>query len=115
MRRVFAEDPYSSNLAPKKYKPVDHKVQPVPTYMPDLNGQVFKCVEIPDLSPLPFNVPHLVNFVPTEHITQEHLEVMLQTVPENFLFSHEIDLLAFIIRNHETAITFTDAERGMFS
>lgn len=114
-RRVFAEEPYLSNAVRKKYKPVDRKVRPVPTYMPDPNGQVFKRVEIPDLSPLPFDVPRLVNFVPTERITQERLEVMLQTVPENFLFSREIDLLAFIISNHEAAIAFTDAERGTFS
>jgi hypothetical protein len=115
-RRVFAEEPYWSNVATrKKYKPVDRKVRPVPTYMPDPNGQVFKRVEIPDLPPLPFDVPQLADFVPTQRITQERLETMLQTVPEGFLFAREIDLLAFIIRNRETAIAFTDAERGTFS
>ena len=40
---------------------------------------------------------------------------MLKTIPEGFLSPCEIDLLVFIIRNRETAIAFTDAERGTFS
>ena len=40
---------------------------------------------------------------------------MLKTIPEGFLSPREIDLLVFIIRNCETAIAFTDAERGTFS
>lgn len=45
---------YSLPVAWKhKYKPVDRKVQPVPTYMPDPAGQVFKTIIIPELAPLP--------------------------------------------------------------
>ena len=113
--RVFSKQ-YSSNLAVrKKYKPVDCKVRPVPSYMPDPSGQVFKHVEIPELPSLPFETTALTKFIPTARITQERLDVMLKTIPEGFLSPHEIDLLVFIIRTREAAIAFTDAERGTFS
>ena len=113
--RVFSER-YSSNLAVrKKYKPVDCKVRPVPSFMPDPSRQVFKCIEIPELPALPFESTTLTRFEPTEQITLERLEVMLKTIPEGFFSSHELDLLVFIIRNREAAIAFTDAERGTFS
>ena len=83
--------------------------------MPDPQGQVLKRVIIPDLSPLPFTVPALTDFVPTERITQERLEIMLKTIPKDFLLPREIDLLVFILRNHEKSIAFKDAERGTFS
>ena len=113
--RVFSAQ-YSSNLAVrKKYKPVDRKVRPVPSFMPDPSGQVFKCVEIPDLPALPFKATALINFVPTEHITLDRLTVMLKTIPDGFLSPYELDLLISVIRNREAAIAFTDAERGTFS
>lgn len=66
--RVFSES-YSSSLAVRKrYKPVDRKVRPVPSYMPDPSGQVFKRVEIPELPSLPFETTALTKFVPTERI-----------------------------------------------
>ena len=40
---------------------------------------------------------------------------MLKTVPEGFLAPLELDLLVFILRNHERALAFVDAEQGMFS
>ena len=96
-------------------KPVDRKVRPVPSYMPDPNGQVLKRVIIPDLMPLPFSVPTLSKFIPTERITLERLELMLKTIPEGFLLPDEIDLLVYILRNRDQSIAFTDAERGTFS
>ena len=67
--RVFTDSEYSSNMVRKKYKPVDRKVRPVPSYMPDPNRQTFKHVEIPLLPPLSSKVPALSEFVPTERIT----------------------------------------------
>jgi hypothetical protein len=115
MQQVFAEGPYKTNVIRKKYKPVDCKVCPVPSYMPDPMGQVFKCVEIPKLPPLPFDVTPLTEFQPTDRIMQERLDSMLKTIPKNFLLPHEIDLLVYILRNWEAAIAFTDAEQGTFS
>ena len=115
MQRVFPEETYQTNVVRRKYKPIDHKVRPVPSYMPNPQGQVLKRVIIPDLSPLPFTVPALTDFVPTECITQEHLELMLKTIPKDFLLPREIDLLVFILRNCKQSIAFKDAERGTFS
>ena len=83
--------------------------------MPDPHGQVLKCVIIPDLSPLPFTVPTLTDFVLTECITQECLELMLKMIPKDFSLPRKIDLLVFILRNHKQSIAFKDAERGTFT
>jgi len=53
-----------------KYKTVDKKVQPVPSYMPDPVGQVFHPIKLPLLPPLPLDPPYLQDFVLT------HLELM---------------------------------------
>ena len=59
---------YESNLLQMrtKYKAVDQKVRPVPSYMPDLAGQVFSPVKIPSLPPLPLDPPQLQDFIPTQ-------------------------------------------------
>jgi hypothetical protein len=42
---AWAPPSYMTSLATKhKYKPVDRKVRPVPTYMPDPAGQEFKLI-----------------------------------------------------------------------
>ena len=99
MKRVFTDSVYASNMVQKKYKPVDRKVRLVPSYMPDPNRQTFKHVEIPLLPPLSSEVPALSEFVPTEQITRERLDLMLKTIPEGFLLPLEIDLLVSVIRN----------------
>ena len=68
-----------------KYKTVDKKVQPVPSYMPDLAEQVFLPVIIPPLPPLPLDPPFLQNFLPTRHLMQEHLQKIIASVPKDFL------------------------------
>ena len=67
--RVFNESYSSSLTVRKKYKPVDRKVRPVPSYMPDPGGQIFKHVEIPELPSLPLATTALIKFTPTERIT----------------------------------------------
>ena len=83
--------------------------------MPNPSGQVFKCVEIPDLPALLFKATALINFVATECIMLDQLTVMLKTIPDGFLSPYELDLLISVIRTHEAAIAFTDAEQGTFS
>jgi hypothetical protein len=83
----------------RKYKPVDCKVCPIPTYMPNLAGQVFKPIDIPELPPLPLDPPFLEDFEPTTLLTQEHLNFILATVPEDFLSPCEIDLLVSVLRS----------------
>ena len=98
-----------------KYKPVDKKVRPVPSYMPDPAGQVFLPVEIPQLPLLPLDPPQCQNFVPTRRLSLEHLEKILTTVPTGFLQPREIDLLIFVLHSRQMALAFEDSERGMFS
>ena len=98
-----------------KYKTVDKKVRPVPTYMPDPAGQVFLPVTIPSLPPLPLDPPFRLNFMPTRRLTLERLEKILASVPKGFLRPREIDLLIFVLQTRQQALAFEDAERGTFS
>ena len=98
-----------------KYKTVDKKVRPVPTYMPNPAGQVFLPVTIPSLPPLPLDPPFRLNFMPTRRLTLERLEKILASVPKGFLRPREIDLLIFVLQTRQQALAFEDAERGTFS
>jgi len=113
--QALAPPPWTASLAKRKYKPVDRKVRPVPTYMPDPTGQEFKPVEIPILPALPFNPPAYVNFEPTIRLTQERLDKILTSIPENFLSSREVDLLIHVLRSRDQALAFEDNKRGTFS
>ena len=90
---------YNSNPLQKrtKYKTVDRKVRPVPSYMPDPAGQVFRPVEIPILPLLPLDPPFLQDFIPSKRLSLERLQKILTSVPKGFLQSREIDLLVFVL------------------
>ena len=63
---------FSGNLAGQEVTfMVDRKVRPIPSYMPDPAGQVFKHIEIPLLPSLPFDVSPRSKFIPTERLMQE--------------------------------------------
>jgi len=98
-----------------KYKTVDKKVQPVPSYMPDPAGQTFLPVLIPPLPILPLNPPLLTQFRPSKRLTEDHLQKILTTVPKDFLQPREIDLLVYVLQERELALAFEDSERGTFS
>jgi hypothetical protein len=113
---ALARPTYSSSLATKrKYKPVNHKVHPVPTYMPDPAGQEFKPIIIPELPPLPLYPPVYADFEPTERLSQSRLDKIISTIPQNFLSPQEIDLLTYVLHSRDKALAFKDCERGMFS
>jgi len=114
-QRALTEGRTWRTNAARKYKPVDRKVRPVPTYMPDPAGQVFKPIIIPELAPLPLDPPLLTDFEPTSRLTLERLNYMLATIPKDFLTDREIDLLVFVISTRQLAFAFNDAERGTFS
>ena len=112
----WSDSAYSYPIARKrKYKPVDRKVRPVPTYMPDPTGQVFKPITIPELTPLPLNPPYLAAFEPTARLTRDRLDFILGMVPKDFLSERELDLLVYVLSSSEKALAFCDAERGTFS
>ena len=108
---------YNSNPLQKrtKYKTVDKKVRPVPSYMPDPAGQVFRPVEIPILPLLPLDPPFLQDFIPSKRLSLERLQKILTSVPKGFLQPREIDLLVFILQTRQQALAFDDSERGTFS
>jgi len=81
-----------------KYKVVDKKVWPVPSYMPDPSGQVFRPVVIPSLPPLPLDPPLLQDFVPTKHLSLDCLEKILTSIPQGFMKPRELDLLVFVLQ-----------------
>jgi len=68
-----------------KYKTIDKKVRPVPSYMPDPAGQAFRPVIIPSLPPLPLDPLSLQDFVPTQRLSLDRLEKILTSVPQGFL------------------------------
>ncbi|RDX42280.1 hypothetical protein OH76DRAFT_1333527, partial [Lentinus brumalis] len=98
-----------------KYKPVARKVKPVSTSMPDLSTQAFKPLEIPIPDPLPTNPPPFKTLDFDARITPERLDVILATIPDDFLSKEEVDLIAFVILARRLAVAFTDHERGTFS
>ena len=114
VRRALSEDTWHTSAA-KRYKPVDRKVRPVPTYMPNPSAQVFKPIPEHKLPPLPFTPPPLSSFHPTSRLTLERLNAILSTIPEGFLGPSEIDLLVYVLNHRQRALAFTDAERGHFS
>jgi hypothetical protein len=105
----------SSLVTKRKYKPVDRKVPPVPSYMPNEASQVYKPIIIPVPPSLPLNPPLKSKFVPGDRLTRERLEALLNKVPEKFLLDREVDLLIYVLKRREKAIAWTDSERGTFS
>jgi hypothetical protein len=83
--RALAPPSFYSSAAKCKYKPIDRKVQPISTYMPDPLGQEFKPIKIPILPSLPLDPPAYADFEPTERLTQERLDKILRSVPNGFL------------------------------
>jgi hypothetical protein len=98
-----------------KYKTVDKKVRPVPSYMPDPAGQVFRPVSIPSLPSLPLDPPSLQDFIPSRRLSLDRLQKILTSVPKGFLKPREIDLLVFVLQTRQQALAFEDSERGTFS
>ncbi len=106
---------FHTNLTTKrKYKPVDQKVRPVPTYMPDPVSQQYKAIPIPKKHPLPIKPPPLEEFVPTERMTRERFDRLIATIPEGFLRPEEVALLGLVVSTREDAFAFTFEEKGYF-
>jgi len=103
---------YESNLLQMrtKYKTVDKKVRPVPSYMLDPAGQVFHPVILPPLPLLPLDPPSLQDFVPTCCLSLDHLQKILTSIPKGFLKPQEINLLVFVLQMQQQALAFEDSE-----
>lgn len=115
-RALLAPNAFDVNVtAKRKYKPVDRKVRPVPTYMPNPAVQEFKPVKLPAISDLPTHPPSIQKFAPTARLTRERLEMIISKVPKDFLSSAELDLLAHVLDIRQNALAFDLSEKGMFS
>ncbi|KAJ3504975.1 hypothetical protein NMY22_g17741 [Coprinellus aureogranulatus] len=100
--------------AKRRYKPVDRKVRPVPTYMPNPIAQQYKPIPEPVLTPLPIHPPPRSLHTPTERMTKERYDQLLATIPDGFLSEQEIDLLAYVVARREEAFAWTFREKGTF-
>lgn len=115
-RRALSDDSRTVALQKRmKYKTIDRKVRPVPSFMPDPAGQVFKPIIIEPPPALTLNPPLRMAFVPTERLTNECLDIILDSIPNDFLSLREVDLLIEVLQLQEKCLAFVDAERGMFS
>ena len=113
VNRALSNHSYSSYGT--KYKPVSQKVRPVPTYMPNPEAIVFKPIKVGVLPRLTTSPRPLAEFIPTERLTNERLERMLKSIPSQFLWPAEIDLMVDVLVRREKAIAFCDNERGVLS
>ena len=105
-----------TSLPARRYKPVARKVRPVATNMPDLSAQTLKPIVLPAIRPLPTCPPSRSQFKPSERLTLERLELILMNIPAHSpLHPQELDLLVFILADRESALAFTDNERGTFN
>ncbi|PIL28589.1 hypothetical protein GSI_08630 [Ganoderma sinense ZZ0214-1] len=114
--RALNPNPIFSSNAARRYKPVARKVRPVAMNMPDLSAQALRPIILPPVRPLPTHPPPRSAFKPTERLTLEHLNLILDNIPDHSpLSSQELDLLIFILSERQGTLAFTDNERGTFS
>ena len=93
------------------YKRVDKKVRPVPAIFPE-DAKVQRRIPEDPLKTLSLLPIHSPEFVPTQKITLERVELM-GINNDGFLWPEEEKLLLHIMVLNENAIAFSDAERGM--
>lgn len=101
--------------AGKRYKPVDRKVRPVSTYMPNPSAQKFRPINIP--------VPPIISHHPPPssalsldgRLTRERLDDILGRIPSNFLWPQELDLMASVLHQFQDTLAWSDNERGTLS
>lgn len=82
--------------------------------MPNPSAQQFLPIPIPDIDPLPTHPPPLSNFVPTTRLTSERLDDLLSTIPDDFLSSDEVLLLAYVVIRRQDAFAWDFSEKGIF-
>ena len=103
-----------NKVAKAKYKPVERKVRPVPTYMPQPAVKTYKPILLPQIDPLPTQPPEIEEYNLQGRITRERLDLLLSTITPEFLTNDETKLLAFVVKQREDAFAFTFAEKGLF-
>ncbi|KAL1938197.1 hypothetical protein VTO73DRAFT_11841 [Trametes versicolor] len=84
-------------------------------YADAVTEQQFLPIVLPTPPPLPTHPPPTAAFSPTPRLSLERLNIILGTVPADFLWPAELDLLIHVLSERQAAIAFTDNERGIFS
>lgn len=96
--------PASAPSAPKRrYKPVDRKYRPVPTFLPDINPDKYRPIPPPVPLELPHNPPPRSSLLCGTRLTRERLDEMLGRIEPGVLLDKEIDLIAWVLVQREMA------------
>jgi hypothetical protein len=96
-----------------KYKPVDKKVRPVKTDLPD-EFRIEREIIGDPLQGMPVLDPNPPEFVPGERYTQERKEVIDENHPGDFLWSEERKLMHDFMLKHEGGFAWQTSEAGNF-
>lgn len=92
------------------YKRVDKKIKPVPGVFPQ-EARVHRRIPEDPLLTLPPLSTHPPAFTPTQHLTQERLDLM-QVNSNGFLWPQEELLFIHVLVNNEKALAFEEKDRG---
>ncbi|KAJ7080430.1 hypothetical protein B0H15DRAFT_760553, partial [Mycena belliarum] len=95
------------------YKP-DRKVKPVATTQPDPQAHVFRPIPRATLTQLPTHPLDYRSLKFGARVTLERLESMLAQIEPGILSSAEINLLAYVAVQRESAFAFQYSEKGSF-
>ncbi|KIJ54128.1 hypothetical protein M422DRAFT_87315, partial [Sphaerobolus stellatus SS14] len=91
------------------YKPVDRKVKPVPTMMPD-DTREFSEDPLTSLPSISLNPPPIKEF--SRRLMEEHWYKI--KMDREFLIEEELKLSFQVLKNNEGALAWDDSERGTF-
>lgn len=97
-----------------KYKPVDKRKVPIAVSMPAMTREPYKPLPEPEIKLLPHHPPNWRSEKYSKKLTKERMDIIFDNIQPNFLSDEEIDLLIWVLRENEDAISFEDSERGCF-
>lgn len=100
-------------FAGKKYKPVALKVRPVYEDSPEEYRIQRHIIGDPLQNLIPLT-PHPPAFTPVGRYTQERKEMVDKMHDDGFLNEEEMNLVHHMLMIHESAVAWTDEERGTF-
>jgi hypothetical protein len=96
----------------KKYKPVDKKIVPVKTTLPD-EYRITRRAHPNPLADMPSLPIHPPTFSPSKIYTQERYE-QHDVNPDGFLWPDKVNLVHHLIRVQEEAFAWTKLKKGKF-
>ena len=96
-----------------RYKPVDRKVCPVPTTLPEAARLKCRFPEdsLASLAPMNMHPPHIMTY--GQRLTKEQWEAF-HVAERGFLWQEEIKLAFDVLKRNEEALAWDDTEKGWF-